>query len=54
MVLAKRLLEVQEAVAAIPDLVSAVGKASKELEIQARLANSNTLEFQEWAFAAKK
>ncbi|EPL9590068.1 phage tail protein, partial [Acinetobacter baumannii] len=43
-----------EAVAAIPDLVSAVGKASKELEIQARLANSNTLEFQEWAFAAKK
>ncbi|MFH4293729.1 hypothetical protein WAJ58_21515, partial [Acinetobacter baumannii] len=39
---------------AIPDLVSAVGKASKELEIQARLANSNTLEFQEWAFAAKK
>lgn len=43
-----------EAVAAIPDLVSAVGKASKELEIQSRLANANTTEFQEWAFAAKK
>lgn len=45
---------VAEGVAAIPDLVSAVGKASKELEIQARLANANTTEFQEWAFAAKK
>ncbi len=48
-----RLLSAVEAVAAIPDLVSAVGKASK-LEIQARLANSNALEFQEWVFAAKK
>lgn len=45
---------VADGVAAIPDLVSAVGKASKELEIQARLANANTTEFQEWAFAAKK
>ncbi|WP_436462745.1 phage tail protein [Acinetobacter seifertii] len=45
---------VAEAVAAIPELVSSVGKASKELEIQARLANSNTTQFQEWAFAAKK
>ncbi|KCY09671.1 putative phage tail tape measure protein [Acinetobacter baumannii 1598530] len=45
---------VAEGVAAIPDLVSAVGKASKELEIQSRLANANTNEFQEWAFAAKK
>lgn len=43
-----------EAVAAIPDLVSAVGKASKELEIQSRLANANTTEFQEWAFASKR
>lgn len=45
---------VADGVAAIPDLVSAVGKASKELEIQARLANANTTEFQEWAFASKK
>ncbi|MDS7968225.1 phage tail protein [Acinetobacter sp. V117_2] len=45
---------VADGVAAIPDLVSAVGKASKELEIQARLANANTRQFQEWAFAAKK
>ncbi|MDC5508018.1 phage tail protein, partial [Acinetobacter baumannii] len=43
-----------EAIGAIPDLVSAVGKASKEIEIQSRLANANTTEFQEWAFAAKK
>ncbi|MDN8372014.1 phage tail protein, partial [Acinetobacter baumannii] len=43
-----------DAIAAIPDLVSAVGEASKELEIQAHLANANTIEFQEWAFAAKK
>ncbi|MBN6521063.1 phage tail protein [Acinetobacter pittii] len=43
-----------EAIGAIPELVSAVGKASKELEIQSRLANANTTEFQEWAFAAKK
>ncbi|HHL1990326.1 TPA: phage tail protein [Acinetobacter baumannii] len=43
-----------EAIGAIPELVSAVGKASKELEIQSRLANANTTEFQEWAFAAQK
>lgn len=43
-----------EAIGAIPELVSAVGKASKEIEIQSRLANANTTEFQEWAFAAKK
>ncbi|MBN6526335.1 phage tail protein, partial [Acinetobacter pittii] len=43
-----------EAIGAIPELVAAVGKASKELEIQSRLANANTTEFQEWAFAAKK
>ncbi|MFX9454190.1 hypothetical protein ABTO52_19280, partial [Acinetobacter baumannii] len=43
-----------EAIGAIPDLVSAVGKASKEIEIQSRLANANATEFQEWAFAAKK
>ncbi|MEB6670647.1 phage tail protein [Acinetobacter pittii] len=43
-----------EAIGAIPELVSAVGKASKELEIQSRLANANTKEFQEWAFAAQK
>ncbi|EXA96534.1 putative phage tail tape measure protein [Acinetobacter sp. 1295259] len=43
-----------EAIGAIPELVSAVGKASKEIEIQSRLANANTTEFQEWAFAASK
>ncbi|MDC5174088.1 phage tail protein, partial [Acinetobacter baumannii] len=43
-----------EALGAIPELVSAVGKASKEIEIQSRLANANTTEFQEWAFAANK
>lgn len=45
---------VTEAVGALPDLVTRVGEASKELEIQARLANTTTTEFQEWAFASKK
>ncbi|WP_349913119.1 phage tail protein [Acinetobacter pittii] len=42
------------ALVGLTTLTSEVGKAAKELEIQARLANANTVEFQEWAFAAKK
>ncbi|MCU4314906.1 hypothetical protein KTH46_07700 [Acinetobacter bereziniae] len=41
------------AVAGLVSLTSKVGQASKELENQARLANSTTIEFQEWAFASK-
>ncbi|RZG48063.1 phage tail family protein [Acinetobacter wuhouensis] len=41
------------AVAGLASLTSKVGQASKELENQARLANSTTTEFQEWAFASK-
>ncbi|MFV5466159.1 phage tail protein [Acinetobacter towneri] len=37
----------------LASLTSEVGRASKELEIQARLANTTTKEFQEWAFASK-
>ncbi|MFA3179614.1 phage tail protein [Acinetobacter baumannii] len=41
------------AVVGLASLTSEVGRASKELEIQARLANTTTKEFQEWAFASK-
>lgn len=41
------------AVIGLASLTSEVGRASKELEIQARLANTTTKEFQEWAFASK-
>lgn len=41
------------AVVGLASLTSEVGRASKELEIQARLANTTTQEFQEWAFASK-
>lgn len=41
------------AVVGLASLTSEVGQASKELEIQARLANTTTKEFQEWAFASK-
>lgn len=41
------------AIAGLVSLTSKVGQASKELENQARLANSTTTEFQEWAFASK-
>lgn len=41
------------AVTGLASLTSEVGRASKELEIQARLANTTTKEFQEWAFASK-
>lgn len=41
------------AVIGLATLTSEVGRASKELEIQARLANTTTKEFQEWAFASK-
>lgn len=38
----------------LSSLTNQVGQASKELEIQAKLANATTAEFQEWAFAAGK
>lgn len=41
------------AVIGLATLTSEVGRTSKELEIQARLANTTTKEFQEWAFASK-
>ncbi len=41
------------AVIGLASLTSEVGRASKELEIQARLANTTTKELQEWAFASK-
>lgn len=41
------------AVIGLASLTSEIGRASKELEIQARLANTTTQEFQEWAFASK-
>ncbi|ENX22473.1 hypothetical protein F892_01715 [Acinetobacter vivianii] len=36
------------------NLTNKIGETSKQLEIQARLANSTTTEFQEWSFAANK
>lgn len=45
---------VSGAIGGLTTLTNKVGQASKELEIQARLANSTSIEFQEWAFASKK
>ncbi|QUY35619.1 phage tail protein [Acinetobacter junii] len=42
------------ALVGLSSLTNQVGQASKELEIQAKLANATTTEFQEWAFAAGK
>lgn len=42
------------AITGLATLTNQVGQASKELEIQSRLANTTTTEFQEWAFASKK
>ncbi|WP_151815324.1 phage tail protein [Acinetobacter soli] len=44
---------VADGIAALPDIVTKVGETAKQIENQARLANSTTTEFQEWAFASK-
>ncbi|MCH4247587.1 MAG: phage tail protein [Acinetobacter populi] len=45
---------VAEAVGALPELVTQVGEAAKQIENQARIANATTIELQEWQFASSK